>query len=206
MAGERIARVVPLGDDAAVELLDRHPGRGEVRPLIVGAERPNRRPLVLQRHRHPSRRRILRLTLHSNSQAATDDRRLDAAELLPAVDSAVRVEHRGQQISRHVRPHNTGSRCRRIIAEVAAARSTNVVKSKSALPPARSDSARITSHGMPNDSHTCATAPPSISIALATELVQQALAGRLAIQVLVAGQHCAVDDLGRQRDIRQLRS
>ena len=58
----------------------------------------------------------------------------------------------------------------------------------------------MTSQGMPNASHTCATAPPSISIALPAQLTQQPIAGGLAVQVLVAGQHCAVDDLAWNRD------
>ena len=91
----------PLGDEAAVELLDGDPVRCEVRPLIVGAERLNRRPLTLQRSGHPSRRRILRLAFEFEQQAAADDGRLDAGELLPALDSAVRVQDSGQQVGRH---------------------------------------------------------------------------------------------------------
>ena len=55
-------------------------------------------------------------------------------------------------------------------ALVAATRSTNLGKSNDDSRPARSDSARMTSHGMPKASLTCATEPPSISVALAAKV------------------------------------
>jgi hypothetical protein len=63
VAGEGITWVRPFGDDAAVELFDGHPVGREVRPLIVGTEWPDRRPLMLQCHSHSPRRRILWHTL-----------------------------------------------------------------------------------------------------------------------------------------------
>jgi hypothetical protein len=90
---ERFPRVASLRDHPAVKLFDGDAIGREVGFLIWGTKRLNRRPFAVQRHGHPSRRRILRLALDLPQLAAADDGRLHRAELAPPFEPSVRRQH-----------------------------------------------------------------------------------------------------------------
>jgi hypothetical protein len=84
---------VSLGNHSAVQLFDGDALRSKVTPLIVGTEWPHRGPFAVQGDAHPSRERILGLTLDGPQLTSGDDGRLCSAEPPPVVEPAVREQN-----------------------------------------------------------------------------------------------------------------
>src|SRR6478752_7821006 len=108
VATEVRSGVAPLGNDSAVEVLDRDTLGSEVGLLVIAAEWLYRCPLVVQRHCHLPRLRILRLTLDGPQLPSGDGGCANPAELPPIVKSPMGGEYCVEQLShRNVRPSST---------------------------------------------------------------------------------------------------
>ena len=190
----------PLCDEVPVELLDSDPVRCEVRPLIISAERADRGPLMLQCGGHSTRRPILRLAFEFEQQAAADDGRLDAAEPLPALDSAVGVQHGGQRVGRHATSSEHGQQAPQ-----------NRSRGRGGLIDERGEVEECVTacevgqgpDDQPGDAERLAHLRYGAAFHLdrvPAQFAQQPIARGVTVEVLVAGQHCAVDDLTWNRD------
>ena len=92
VSGKRIPGRKPLGNDGAVELLNRDPIGREHRALIDRAIRRDGRSLLMQPHGHAARICILQDTLQGKEAAATDNGGLNPVVATPALKAAMRVE------------------------------------------------------------------------------------------------------------------